>query len=378
MEFPGRGTVRVDWTYLNHEFDDGRTGGLGHAYAITADRSQGSTMHAARAVGTDTTSRAAFYVMVSRGERDVAAYLVADRDLALNADDEQWLPVLRHPGGPFQAVVDHLELSRTERLASDLDPVASAAQTLRRGRTLAELAAIRRATETTAHVADDKPTVTFVVARRAELAEEAAIGARAVARPRPELVARLGPRPAGGDHRRTWDQALRAVAAYQARWETEPGPPGYGQQAGWAIGARPADERSAWAEQRARAELIVTRWAATLDAAQHKRFWQPIEHIPRERATAGIHALLAAGITAEDIHAALTAREARSARAAAAVLEHRVKTLTSAHGVDPSGYRLPPPRTAAGEWDHIAKLLVTAEANKLSGATRRRPGRRTA
>ncbi|MGH9269329.1 MAG: ATP-dependent DNA helicase, partial [Acidimicrobiales bacterium] len=145
VDFAGRGIVHVD--YLTHEFEDGRTGGLAHAYAITADRSQGSTMHAARAVGTDTTSRAAFYVMVSRGEREVAAYLVRDRDLETNLDDEQWLPVLRHPGGPFQAVVDHLERSRTERLATEVDPLAWEAQRLRRSCSLAELAAVRRAAE---------------------------------------------------------------------------------------------------------------------------------------------------------------------------------------------------------------------------------------
>jgi conjugative relaxase-like TrwC/TraI family protein len=371
VDFPGRGPVRVDWAYLHHEFDDGRTGGLAHAYAITADRSEGSTMHAARAVATDTTSRAGFYVMVSRGERDLAAYLVTDRDLALHVDDEQWLPVLRHPGGPFQAVVDHLEQSRTERLAADLDPDAGAAHALRRGRALAELAAIRRAAETTPTVVPDGYRVRFFVARRAELAEEASVGARAVGAPRPELVARLGPRPAGGNHRRSWDQAVRATAAYHARWGAQPGQPGYGRQAAWAIGPRPADERSDWADQRARAERIVTRWTATLDPAQNRRFWQPIERIPRDRATAGIHALLAAGVPADDMETALEARERRSARAGAAVLEHRVDTLLSAHGIEAAGYRLPPPRTQAAEWEHAAALLVTAEADHLS----RRPAR---
>src|SRR5581483_10996097 len=193
-----------------------------------------------------------------------------------------------------------------------------------------------------------------------------AIGARAIARPRPEMVARLGPRPTGGDHRRTWEAALRATAAYQARWEAEAGQPGYGTQAGWAIGPRPDNERSPWAEQRTRAERIVTRWTTTLDSAQHKRFWQPIERIPRERATAGIHALLAAGVPADDICAALTAREEQSARSPSAILDHRVKELLSACGVDPAGHRLPPPKTSGGEWDRIAGLLVAAEANQLS------------
>ena len=365
VDFGTRGKVRVAWAYLNHEFADGRSGGLTHAYAITADRSQGSTMHAARAVGTDTTSRAAFYVMVSRGERDIAAYLVTDRDLAVGADDEQWLPVLRHPGGPFDAVVDHLERSRTERLATDLDPVAADAHALRRGHTLAELAAIRQATESNPE-AGGGPGVSFVVARRAELAEHAAVGARAIDRPRAEFVARLGPRPTGGHHQRTWDDAVRATAAYQARWEAEAGPPGYGRRAGWAIGPRPADRRSVWAEQRAQAELLVTRWATTLDPGQNQRFWAVIEHIPRERATAGIHAMLAAGIHAEDVDTALTARERQSARAGSAVLEHRVDKLLSFHNLDGAGYQLPPPLTAAVEWDHVSRLLVTAEANHLS------------
>jgi len=117
--------------------------------------------------------------------------------------------------------------------------------------------------------------------------------------------------------------------------------------------------------------VIVTRWTATLDAPQSKRFWQAIERIPRERATAGIHALLAAGIPADDIHVALAGREQVSARAAAAVLDYRVKDLLTANRIDPAGHWLPPPLTAAAEWDHLAGLLVAAEANRLS----RRPVR---
>src|SRR6202022_1155908 len=111
---------------------------------LVADRAQGSTMHTARTVATDSTSRPAFYVMVSRGEREMRAYLTRDRDLASSADDERWLPVLTNPGGPVRAVVDHLERARPERPASDLDPVAWAAQQLRRGRSLADISAIAR------------------------------------------------------------------------------------------------------------------------------------------------------------------------------------------------------------------------------------------
>jgi hypothetical protein len=38
VRFPGRGQVRVGWAYLTHAFPDGRDGGLGHAYALTAHK----------------------------------------------------------------------------------------------------------------------------------------------------------------------------------------------------------------------------------------------------------------------------------------------------------------------------------------------------
>lgn len=366
VEFEDRGTVVVDWAYLTHEFPDGRTGGLTHAYAVTADRSEGSNMHAARQVATDSTSRQAFYVMASRGERELAAYLVRDRDLETNLDDEQWLPVLRHPGGPFEAVVDRLERSRGERLAGDLDPIALESHALRRGRSLAELARLRRQAEAAPEGQSETAAVPFVVARRAELAEEAAIGARAVTRPEPTAVARLGPRPAGGNHQRSWDEAARAVAAYLRRWDAAPGEAGYGAGAAWAVGPRPAEEPSVWQEQRASAEEVVRRWAAGLDPHHHRRFWAVIEHIPRERAIAGVQTLVAAGVDPRHIYGALSERERNTARAGAVVLEYRVNDLLSSHGLDAAGYRLPAPLTAAQEWDRAGRLLVAAEADHLS------------
>lgn len=41
----------------------------------------GSTMHETRTVATNRTSRPAFYVVVSRGERDVSANVTSDRAL---------------------------------------------------------------------------------------------------------------------------------------------------------------------------------------------------------------------------------------------------------------------------------------------------------
>jgi len=147
VNFLSRGLVAIAWAYLTHDFADGRTGGLALAYPVTADRAQGSTMATARAVVTDTTSRPGFYVMVSRGQTDLAANLTTQTDLTVAAEDGQWLPVLRHPRGLLQAVAERLERSRPQRLATDLDPNASAAHTLRHGRTLAELATMRHQSE---------------------------------------------------------------------------------------------------------------------------------------------------------------------------------------------------------------------------------------
>ncbi|MDQ1427981.1 MAG: hypothetical protein QOK39_1457, partial [Acidimicrobiaceae bacterium] len=364
VHFPGRGTVTVDWDYLGHEFDDGRSGGLAHAYAITADRAQGSTMHAARTVTTDSTSRPAFYVMVSRGEREMCAYVTRDRDLETTGDDEQWLPVLTTPGGPLNAVVTHLERSRPERLASDLDPVAWAAQQLRQGRNLAALHELRRQAQRDPQARNGG--IPLIVARRAELAEQSAVAAAAVASPAPELVARLGGRPAHGAQRRAWDSAVGAVASYRARWSSEPGEAGYGHGARWAIGPRPAGQLSTWQSQRDQAEALVTRWADRLDPVRHDRFWALIEHIPRQRATAGVHALIAAGMDPGGIYAALTHRESDTAKAGAAVLEYRVKDLLRAHRVDPAAYHLAAPLGGADEWDQVQRLLDTAETLVLS------------
>jgi conjugative relaxase-like TrwC/TraI family protein len=364
VHFAGRGEVKVGWDYLTHQFDDGRTGGLAHGYAITADRSQGSTMHAARAVATDSTSRQAFYVMVSRGERELCAYVIRDRDLDTRADDEQWLPVLSNPGGPLRAVVEQLERSWVERLASDLDPVAWAAQQLRHGRTLADLAGIARHAQTDPQAREGG--VPLIVARRAELAEQSAATAAAVMSAPPEVVARLGGRPGGGQHRRSWDAAVGAVGAYRARWSAGPGDAGYGRAATWAVGPRPGGHGSAWADQRGQAEALVGRWAAALDPVREARFWAVIEHIPRQRATAGIHALIAAGVDPARLYSALSERERDSAKAGAAILEYRVTDQLRYHHVDPAAYLLAEPLSAAGEWDRVQRLLDTAETYSLS------------
>jgi hypothetical protein len=43
VHFPGKGPVPVDPAYLTFPFQDGRDGGLAHAYAITAHKAEGAT-----------------------------------------------------------------------------------------------------------------------------------------------------------------------------------------------------------------------------------------------------------------------------------------------------------------------------------------------
>jgi hypothetical protein len=91
-----------------------------------------------------------------------------------------------------------------------------------------------------------------------------------------------------------------------------------------------------------------------------------VEHIPRQRATAAIHALLAAGVDPQQLYLALTERETDTAKTGAAILEHRVNDQLRHHHVDPAAYNLAEPETAAGEWDRVQHLLDTAETHSLS------------
>ncbi|EFC79144.1 MobF family relaxase [Parafrankia sp. EUN1f] len=246
VHFPGKGDVKVPWKYLTHRFGDGRDGGLGYAYAITAAKAEGASMPTARAVAPDDTSRAGLYVMLSRAQTDLTAYVIRRADLEADTDEEDWLPVLRDPDGPFDRLAEHLAGSRAERLATDHDPLARAAHALRRAHTLAELHHLATSGSSTAPrdaprapagragLADSAGTagagIPMPVLRRAELAAEAAIRAASVTQPPPALTARIGTRPAAGPDRALWDQAVAALAIHHARHSPdsppdEPGPP---------------------------------------------------------------------------------------------------------------------------------------------------------
>nr|MDT0666441.1 hypothetical protein [Micromonospora sp. DSM 115978] len=172
----------------------------------------------ARAVAPDDTTRAGLYVMLSRARTDLVAYVVRRRDLEANLDDEDWLPVLPDPTGAVNRLSARLAASRTERLASDHDPLARAAHQLRRRHSLADLARLRSARVDPVDLSAPEPesagrreaALARLVLRRAELAAESALRAAAGTNPPAEVVERLGPRPAAGPDRTRWDRAVGA------------------------------------------------------------------------------------------------------------------------------------------------------------------------
>jgi conjugative relaxase-like TrwC/TraI family protein len=342
--FPGSGQVRIDWDYLTHAFPDGRDGGLDHAYALTAHKAEGSTMPTARAVVTDETSRAGLYVMLSRARHDVRAYIVRRRDLDADVDDEDWLPVIRDHDGPMRALLDHLAASRTERLANEYDPTAHAAHRLTRQHDLAELTRRRIAALDTAG-ADPHASL---VAYRAELAARARISRDAIANPPPALLARIGPRPDSAEHSSIWERTVAAHAVVHARQASSPD----------------GETAARWRHQRQQAERAAATWASHLPIRQQQRFHTAREAVPRDRAIAGLHALIAAGWKPAHLTRTLAA-DLGDVRTGAAVLEHRVNALLGPTG--PAArelYELPAPRD--DEQHRLGRLLHEAEARHLA------------
>lgn len=361
VHFPGKGSVRIGWDYLTYAFPDGRTGGLAHAYALTAHKAQGSTMPTARPLLADDTSRAGLYVMLSRAQRDLRGYLIRRADLDANLDDEDWLPILP-TADAVDRLAEHLRTSRTDRLAADLDPHARAAHHLAADHTLPALADLR------SHPPRQPAAPSPVLVRRAELAAEAALITRTLANPHPALLARIGPRPPSGPHRTQWDQAVAALAIYRAHWPDTPA-----DDAGPAPPPAASDTPTAsWTRHRHHASALADTWAATLAPRARRRFAGQTDAVPRQRAIAGIHALLDAGWQPVDLTAHLTAQEQDTIRSPAAVLDHRVAALCQQHGINPDLYRLPPPRTAGDLWhDATTKLDAAAIAHLATQPTSR-------
>jgi len=102
-----------------------------------------------------------------------------------------------------------------------------------------------------------------------------------------------------------------------------------------------------------------------LDPAHRRRFAAGIEGVPRQRAVAGIHALLDHGWTPDDISAALAGGDLEGVRSGAAVLEHRARRLLDRAGLDATLHEMPAPQTPQEEWHRASRLLFAAESHHL-------------
>jgi hypothetical protein len=148
---------------------------------------------------------------------------------------------------------------------------------------------------------------------------------------------------------------VTALAVYHARHR----PDAPAHQLGPRPDPTPADEAAQrWQRLRSEAEQLASAWPASIDGHH--------QTVPRHRAIVGIHALLDHGWAPDALAAALNERELGAVRAGAAVLDHRVRRLLRRAGIDPAAYDLPPPLTAAQEWQHAADRLAAAEADHLA------------
>jgi hypothetical protein len=233
VDFETRGRVVVDHHHLTDRVRPGIVGRLTHSYALTTYAAQGATMDAGRGLATEASARAGVYVALSRGVSDAKLYVLRRRDLVDDNDEHVGMPRMEATTAILAEVTARLAAQQAEQLATTVDPDAPEVDRLRRAHTLGELAAM------TAGPA----TPESALARRALVDELGAIATRARLHPDPELVARLGSRPAGGEHRKVWDAAVGEVATFRTRSGAEAlrgGP-----AASWALGPQRSGQAGA-------------------------------------------------------------------------------------------------------------------------------------
>ncbi len=263
VEFERRGRVVLDHGHLTHRVRPGVIGRLAHSYAVTTYAAQGETYEAGRGLASEAALKAGVYVALSRGRTDAKLYVLRRRDLLPEADEHIELPRLESTTAILAEVTARLEAQQSEQLATEVDADAAEVARLRRTNSLGELAAL-----TAGPATPDSHR-----ARRALVDELAAIATRARVRPDPDLVARLGPRPAGGEHRRVWDAAVGEVATFRERWEATPIPGG--PAASWALGpqrtGRAGEDYATAAALLRRAEAAALALRPTAELAGQRR-----------------------------------------------------------------------------------------------------------
>lgn len=205
VDFEHRGPIRVPIEFLTRELRPGVHGGLTYSYALTTHAAQGHTHDAARTLATDGSTRPGIYVGLTRGQHDSRLYAVRRRDLDTDREAEDHLPRLEDDKSALEAVTDRLITTGHEQLATTQDPTAREVAALRGAHRLADLVSVYQSVQDT----DQRAIVARAVrARRDVLARQARL------KPPPQLVARIGPRPARGPDRRVWDAAVGATAVH--------------------------------------------------------------------------------------------------------------------------------------------------------------------
>jgi len=301
VDFERRGRVVVDYGHLTSRVRPGVIGRLAHSYALTTYAAQGETYEAGRGLATEAAMRAGVYVALSRGRTDARLYILRRRDLLAAADEHLDLPRLEATTAILAEVTARLQAQQAEQLATEVDADAPEVARLRSTYSLGELAVLSAG----------PATPESHRARRALVDELGAIATRARVRPDPALVARLGPRPDRGEHRRVWDAAVGEVATFRLRWSAVPitGGPG----ASWALG--PQRSGQAGEDYATAAALLRRAEAAALSL-------RPTAELARQRA--GLLNVLAASVSATpaSCHAADAAGAADALTAA--VTAHRL------------------------------------------------------
>jgi hypothetical protein len=219
VDFEHRGPVTVPRSYLEQKVAPGVHGVLLHSYCLTTFAAQGATFATTRHLGTDHSSGAEIYVGLTRGRHGVALYALRRADLVPPVLDDD-LPRLVDETDAARALANSAASSRTERLAREIDPLATEAARLADRDTVSGLVTMR---------GGDAPNETL--AERAETVAVHRLGARALSEP-PEVVGRvLGPRPVEtetdepslAEH---WERVVGAVVSYRADYKPRRFPSG--------------------------------------------------------------------------------------------------------------------------------------------------------
>jgi conjugative relaxase-like TrwC/TraI family protein len=218
VDFEHRGPIDVPRSYLEQEVSPGLRGGLLHSYCLTTYAAQGDTYGSARHLGTDHSSRAELYVGLTRGRHDATLYAVHRSDVMAPVLDDD-LPRLRDDTNAARAMAASAAGGGTERLGREVDPIVMEASSLADRHTVGELDVM----VTEAH--DDKRPLF----RRAHEMATHRVMAEAISEPSAILREMLGDRPSaergdqaeqkGASPRDLWDDAVGAVALYEATYK---------------------------------------------------------------------------------------------------------------------------------------------------------------